>query len=154
MRPKSQLPGWREWLPTLSADIKLRDPATESDVAAAEAVLHTTFDGQLRSLLLASDGIGGRYGFWLVWPANRIASENGRYRTIASLKELYMPFDHLLFIGEAGNGDLFAYPITADGNAGSRGDIFRWDHETDGRLWVAGGLRQYIQGFTDGTIPA
>lgn len=154
MPPQLPLPGWREWLSTLGADVKLRDPASEAAVAAAEADLRVTFDDPLRSLLLASNGVGGRFGFSLVWPADRIVAENSNCRTTVSFKERYMPFDHLLFIGEAGNGDLFAYPITADGNARSRGDIFRWDHETDGRVWVAGGLRQYIAGFVAGALRA
>ena len=154
MKPEPSALPWREWLPTLHASVKLGDPASESAVSRAEAALGVTFNGQLRGLLLASDGVRGPYGFWLVWPADRITSQNREHRTLRCFKGLYMPFDHLLFIGEAGNGDLFAYPIMADGNAACRGDVFRWDHETDSHVWVAGGLRRYLQGVTAGTIRA
>ena len=54
-----------------------------------------------------------------------------------------MPFDNLLFFGDSGNGDLFALAIDADGRV-RRGDVFCWDHETDGRAWFASGPSQYV----------
>jgi hypothetical protein len=60
------------------------------------------------------------------------------------LPTLYMPFDHLLFFGDYGGGDQFAFPIHADGEI-HKLDIFRWDHETDARSWYAGGLEQFFE---------
>lgn len=154
MRRKQTFPDWRRWLPTLHKEIELREPASEAVVAAAEDALRAKFADALRSLLLATNGVIGPYRYWLVWPAKKIASENLAYRNSPDLRGLYMPFDHLLFIGEAGNGDLFAYPIMSDGNARYKNDIFRWDHEMDNRSWVANNLEQYLRGFTDGSIEA
>lgn len=154
MRTERTFPDWRSWLSTLHEQVELREPATGEAVRAAEDALRVTFPDALKSLLLATDGAAGPYGCWLVWPAGKIASENRAYRTSPHLKGLYMPFDHLLFIGEVGNGDLFAYPIMSDGNARHKEDIFRWEHEMDDRFWVANNLEQYLRGFTDGTIPA
>jgi hypothetical protein len=154
MRRKPIHPNWREWLPTLHEEIELRDPADEANIAAAEHALGVQFDDALRSLLSASNGVMGPLGCWLVWPAEKIVTENREYRTSPHLKGCYMPFDHLLFIGEVGNGDLFAYPIMADGNARYRTDIFRWGHETDQRTEAARTLRHYLEGFTSGSIEA
>ena len=70
-------------------------------------------------------------------------------RSTPALRGLYMPLDHLLFFGEAGNGDFFALAIDADGQL-RRPDVFRWDHETDARAWFAGGFAQYIALRSDG----
>jgi len=133
-------------------EVELCDPTSERTIAAAEGALHVKFADVLRSLLLATNGVKGRYGYWLVWPAEKIASENQKYRSSPDLKGLYMPFDHLLFIGEFGNGDLFAYPIMGDGNARYKNDIFRWDHESDSRAWVANTLERYLREVLDGSI--
>lgn len=53
------------------------------------------------------------------------------FRQSVDFRELYMPFDCLLFIADAGNGDQFAYSIV--GGAIRRDDIFAWDHENDSR---------------------
>jgi hypothetical protein len=61
-----------------------------------------------------------------------------------------MPFDALLFFGDAGNGDQFAYGIL-DGEV-RMPDIFAWDHENDSRYWVAPDLRQFIEWWAEGRI--
>nr|WP_329202312.1 MULTISPECIES: SMI1/KNR4 family protein [unclassified Streptomyces] len=53
--------------------------------------------------------------------------------------QLYMPFDALLFFGDNGGGDQFAFVQTP-----RRPDVFVWEHETDSRRWVAGDLRDYL----------
>jgi hypothetical protein len=152
MPAKLMFPDWRTWLPTLHEEVELRKPASEQAIAEAEQALGVQFPEALRSLLLASNGVVGPFEYWLVWPVKQIVTENREYRTSADLKGLYMPFDHLLFIGESGDGGLFAYPIMSDGNARYKNDIFLWDHETDDRRWVAINLEQYLRGFTDGSI--
>jgi hypothetical protein len=70
--------------------------------------------------------------------------ENLMFRTYPDFKDLYMPFDPLLFFGENENSDLYAYAITANGII-QKSDVFIWDHETDGREWYAGWLHQYLE---------
>jgi hypothetical protein len=152
MRPKPEHPQWRKWLPTLHPEIALHDPATTDQIAEAERDLGVRFHEALRSILAATNGVVGPLGYWLVWPAEMIVTQNRQYRTSPQLKGCFMPFDHLLFIGEVGNGDLYGYPIMADGNARYRNDIFRWDHETDARTEAAVSLRHYLEGVTNGTI--
>jgi hypothetical protein len=55
-----------------------------------------------------------------------------------------MPFDHLLFFGAGAGGDRFAFAIHADGKI-HKHDIFRWNHETDERVWIANSLETFFE---------
>jgi SMI1-KNR4 cell-wall len=86
----------------------------------------------------------------LIWPIERIIATNKEYRYSKSFKELYMSFEQLFFVSDAGNGDLFGF-VTINGKFG-RNDIFVWSHENDSRTWVAPNLAKFIEWWTDGTI--
>jgi hypothetical protein len=90
------------------------------------------------------------YGLGLIWPVERIVEDNLSFRSNAEFKELYMPFDHLLFFADAGNGDQFAYSI----NAGviRKSDIYAWKHEDDSRVWVAPSLKKYLEWWLNDII--
>ncbi|MEU4119519.1 SMI1/KNR4 family protein [Kitasatospora sp. NPDC028055] len=105
----------------------------------AERRLGFGLPGELRELLLESDGIVGHTSVDTVWPVERIVEQNLLFRSNRSFAELYMPFDALLFFGDNGGGDRFAFVRTPQ-----RPDVFVWEHETDSRRWVAGGLRDYL----------
>lgn len=117
--------------------------ATESDLLSAEDTLGIRLPQQLRRYLLKSDGMDDEYGFAIVWPLERIVRDNQLFRTNADFKELYMPFDCLLFFAEAGNGDQFAFPIQS--GEIRRDDVFLWNHEDDSRTWVAPSLETYVE---------
>ena len=57
---------------------------------------------------------------------------------------------HLVFIGAEGNGDLYTLGVSAAGEMGQ--NVFLWDHETDGRRWVAGSLEAYFQMIAAGLV--
>lgn len=141
---------WRDFITSLTNDATFADGATQSSIAETEAALAIEFPEQLRSLLLESNGVLGEYDLGLVWSLDRIRDENLYFRNNSDFADLYMPFEHLLFFGDAGNGDQFAYPIQ-NGKI-HRSDVFVWDHETDDRRWVAGSLKQYLQRWLDGTL--
>ncbi len=82
-----------------------------------------------------TDGINDEYGNYLVWSTSRIIEENSNVRNYEDFKDLYMPFECLLFIADAGNGDLFAYSIL--NGVIQKDDIYIWNHENDSRTWVA-----------------
>jgi hypothetical protein len=61
-----------------------------------------------------------------------------------------MPFDHLLFFADAGDGDQFAFGIL---NGEIRNpDIFVWNHENDSRTWVAPSLDVYLEWWINGKL--
>lgn len=99
---------------------------------------------QLREFLLEADGFSADYGSRVIWSVGHLEEQNRQFRTTAGFKDLYMPFDHLLLFGDHSGGDFFAFAIHADGQIHKR-DIFRWDHETDGRAWFAGHLEQFLE---------
>lgn len=141
---------WRDFITSLTTDATFAPGATQSSIAATEEAFAVEFPDQLRSLLLESDGVLGEYDLGLVWSLDRIRDDNLHFRNNTDFADLYMPFDHLLFFADAGNGDQFAYPIQ-NGKI-HRPDVFVWDHESDDRRWVAGSLKQYMQWWLDGTL--
>jgi hypothetical protein len=85
----------------------------------------------------------------LIWPISRVIETNKDYRNDPGFKDIYMSFDQLLFVADAGNGDLFGY-ITLNGRFMS--GIYAWNHEDDSRTWIAADLSSFIAGWVKGTI--
>jgi hypothetical protein len=130
---------WREMALRLLPDAEFGLGVEQSDIDTAASKLSETFPGELGSLLLETNGIIGSNGVDVVWRLDRIIEDNRTFRTSTDFAELYLPFDGLLFFGDNGGGDQFAF-VLRDG----RRDIFAWDHETDSRYWVAGSLESYL----------
>lgn len=122
---------WRERIQALSSKAEFKTPGSAEAIANAEAVLGLQFPPDLMGALRESDGINGEYGLGLLWPIQRIVEDNRAYRSRSDFRDLYMPFDSLLFFGDAGKGDQFAYTILR--GEVRRDDIFVWDQETDSR---------------------
>lgn len=134
---------WKPLIKKAASDAEFNEPASEQQLAAVEQALGVQLPQDLRELLLDSDGVRANYGAEVIWSSLEIQRQNKTYRSEMDFKELYMPFDHLLFFGEDGGGDLFAYAIQADGRIHNR-DIFRWNHESDERLWSANCLEIFF----------
>ncbi|MEW2132569.1 SMI1/KNR4 family protein [Streptomyces sp. NPDC005435] len=130
---------WREAALEVYPEAEFRSPVRRAALVDAEHRLGGGLPDELRGLLLESDGVVGRTAVDTVWSAERIVAENLLFRTDRSFAELYMPFDALLFFGDNGGGDQFAFVRTPE-----RPDIFVWEHETDSRRWVARDLRDYL----------
>jgi hypothetical protein len=149
--PNDKLTGsWRDRLRLLTSKAEFFEPAAQISIAHAEAALSLEFPTELASLLRESNGVHGEYGLDLLWPVERIEADNLKFRTFPDFKELYMPFDPLLFFGDAGNGDQFAYTVL-NGKV-KRGGIFVWDHETDSRTWVAPSLSVFYDWWLTGKL--
>ncbi|WP_030879558.1 SMI1/KNR4 family protein [Streptomyces sp. NRRL S-1868] len=131
---------WREIVEQYGDESEVGPPATEEDLRLSEEELGTSMPSQLRELLMECDGVADAYGTDVIWDTRKIAQENIRFRTTSDFRDLYMPFDHLLFFGDNGGGDQFAFPASP-----AKADVYLWDHETDSRIWVAADLRQYVQ---------
>jgi hypothetical protein len=141
---------WRERIKRVTHAAEFAQPASQGHIEAAERVLKIGIPDELRGLLLESDGVVGEYGLGLVWPIARIESDNLQFRTMPDYRELYMPFDVLLFFADAGNGDHFGFPIQA--GAIRRPDVFAWNHEDDSRCWVAPSLERYLDWWLSGKL--
>lgn len=119
-------------------------PAADDQLAHVERCLRLALPAKLQELLHESNGIRDGDGSGLIWSAAEIARANLAFRETEGFRELYMPFDHLLFFGDDGGGNQFAFAIQADGLIRNP-DVYRWDHETDAREWYAGTLKRYLE---------
>ena len=141
---------WRDFILQQTEHATFAPSASAAAIADAETVLSISFPDELRTILRESNGVIGQYELGLVWDLDRIQRDNLQFRGDSDFRDLYMPFDHLLFFADAGNGDQFAFPI--QNGIIHRNDVFVWDHESDDRRWVAGSLKQYLQWWLDGTL--
>jgi hypothetical protein len=141
---------WRELIESLTPQSRFHSPANKHNISDIGVNLGVPFPKDLIELLCESDGVLGEYGLNMIWPLERIHSDNLSFRTNSSFKELYMPFENLLFFADAGNGDPFAYRICNAVVPDS--DIFAWNHENDSRTWVAPSLRHYLEWWLTGRI--
>jgi hypothetical protein len=116
----------------------------EAAVADAEQQLRIAFPADLRNVFFATDGLIADYGSEIIWSLSDIVNRNSEFRESEEFRDLYMPFDHLLFFGDDGGGDQFALAIHADGII-HKDDVYRWEHETDARSWFASGITQYLE---------
>jgi hypothetical protein len=125
-------------------------PASEQSLKGIESALGVALPLDLCTLLLESNGIGDEYGDGIM-SAEHVTVCNLQMREDTEQDDLYMPFDHLLFFGGAGNGDLFFYPIQGNGKINSP-DIFVWNHENDNRQWVAKNLETFVEEWYGGRL--
>ena len=141
---------WRSKIQTLTKSAKFADPASFSAIERIENTFETTVPNELRDLLCETDGVEGEYGLGLVWNCARILKDNLQFRSSLKFAELYMPFQPLLFFGDAGNGDQFAFAIRNGKILSS--DIYVWNHENDSRTWVAPSLEKYLEWWLIGKL--
>jgi hypothetical protein len=130
---------WRDIVEAFPA-AELRSPAHTAALDRIEETLGQPLPVDLRSFLLESDGLSDEYGTDLVWSAERILNDNLSFRENEQFRSLYMPFDPLIFFGDNGGGDQFAFVRLPE-----RNEVFVWDHETDDRSLVAPSLETYLR---------
>jgi hypothetical protein len=133
---------WKELIEDLKAGCRFVAPTDSGTIRQAEKRLLIKFPDDLCDLLLETNGIWEPSGAGLVWPIERIVADNIQFRSLPDFRELYMPFDHLLFFGDEGGGDQYAFRILA--GAIRYNDVYEWIHENDTRQWFAGAMRDYL----------
>lgn len=141
---------WADLIKELTQDYKFYVPVTESQLLEVENSMNIELPVSLKELLQESNGVTDEYGTSIIWTLERIKKDNFEFRSNDDFKELYMPFDHLLFFSDAGNGDQFAFPIL-NGKI-IKDDIYVWNHEDDSRTWISSSLSSFIKGWLNGTI--
>ncbi|MFD8193111.1 SMI1/KNR4 family protein [Streptomyces wuyuanensis] len=131
---------WIETAAEASPEVEFSNPIDTNAVAEAERRLGRSLPPQLTALLMETDGMVDDYGTDIVWSLDRIVEQNLLFWSPDTFPDLYMSFDALLFFGDNGGGDQFAFVLTPE-----RPDIFVWDHENDSRLWAARELADYLR---------
>jgi hypothetical protein len=152
---------WKEYITTglgqldKATSFGFNFPAAESLLAELKTQIGLKeLPTELEELYTQTNGVyelldGQKIGE-LIWTIDRVIETNKEYRSYSDFKKIYMSFDQLLFISDAGNGDLFCF-VTLNGEF-DRFDIFVWNHENDSRTWVAPNLTKFIEWWTNGII--
>lgn len=130
---------WKEAAAEALPEVEFRAPVDATALAEGERRLGRGLPAQLAALLSETNGIVGEYGTDVVWSLDRIVEQNLLFWSPDTFPGLYMPFEPLLFFGDDGGGDQFAFVLTPE-----RPDIFVWDHEDDSRVWAARELEDYL----------
>lgn len=146
---------WTAWLRGLDPDdgeVSLAEPVDADALAEAEDRLELILPEDLRSLLGETDGLSDGHGREPVWPVERIAEENVLLRSAGATPALPDGADEdLLFFGEAGEGDLFAYELDDDGDI-SEPDVFLWRADVGEARWAASDLQSLLDSWFAGTL--
>jgi hypothetical protein len=142
--PPTRTSSWKELVQQLAPDAKFGPPATADAIKKVEQQMGVDLPEPLREFLREADGFFADHGCQIIWSCADIQKQNTVFRSMPEFRELYMPFNHLLFFGEDGGGDLFAFAIHADGKI-HKTSVYRWEHETDARPLVAYWLEQYLE---------
>ena len=133
---------WRDLIGNAFHDAKFYVPASAKEIGHAERELGVELPGELRQLLGETNGVSANYSAPLVWPVDEIIEQNQHFRSSRAFARLYAPITDFLSFGAEGNGDLFAYRVAQGRIADTT--IYEWDHETDTRLRIASGLKDYV----------
>jgi hypothetical protein len=131
---------WRQRLRAWSRGIQLMAPALSPELAATEAALGTKLPAELRAILAATNGVRTIDAI-PIWPTRTIVESNRLFRE--ELADVYMPFDSLLFFGDNGKGDHYAYRIVR--GEVDEGNVYCWHHQTDSRVWLSFTIEQLLE---------
>ncbi|TXT63742.1 MAG: SMI1/KNR4 family protein (modular protein) [Promethearchaeota archaeon] len=127
---------WKNIIPMISEEWKITKPAKSYLIQNIERKFQIQLPKELLTLYDQTNGVKDQFSYDLIFPVEVLIEKNTEMRTYDGFKDLYMPFDNILFIGEYGNGDLFGYPINMNRKIRNR-FIFIWNHENDSRKWAS-----------------
>lgn len=146
---------WEELVTLINNEsilLKLTEPVQRKVLKTAQEELKTAQE-ELKRFYEFSNGLQeyiegvGIIGE-VIWNIERLVKENQAYRHSEIMKEIYEPFDNILFFGDAGNGDRFGYLIDSE----NKNNIISWNHENDERLLIATNLKKFVESWTTGKI--
>jgi len=141
---------WKNTIHSVSTQVYFENPAMEEELLRIKEALNVDLPLDLLDLLQESNGVFDEFDCPYIWSTNQIVRDNLYFRNCEDFKDIYMPFDHLLFFSDSGCGDMFGYAIL--NGIIQRDDIFVWDHESDSRKWVASSLEDFLAGWIGGKI--
>jgi cell wall assembly regulator SMI1 len=134
-------------------------PASEAQLADAEAALGAALPDSLRSLLKETDGVmdmlaldGGEWfeSMWLLWAIGELVQQNRYYRAASQRQEYERDFDGLVFFADAGtDGIRFAFPVE-DGVCAPL--VLIWHPIMDRLSEAAPSLDAFLRGWLTGSI--
>lgn len=141
---------WKSYIDSFTIDVRYAEPATPEQLEEVVKQLNVKLPSKLSDLLKQTNGVFDQHYCPFVWSTKRVIEDNLFFRNFEDYKDIYMPFDHLLFFSDSGCGDLFGFAIL-NGQVQTE-DIFVWDHETDSRKWIAASLEIFLKGWITSEI--
>lgn len=141
---------WKDYISSVSKDYSFKPPASNAEIIQISEELNVKLPNKLFDLYNETNGVFDSFGCPLIWSTSQIVKDNLFFRNFSDYKDIYMPFDHLLFFLDNGCGDLYGYKIL-NGSIQTE-DIYVWNHEDDSRTWVASSLEVFIKGWITGEI--
>ncbi|WP_078379953.1 SMI1/KNR4 family protein [Sutcliffiella halmapala] len=141
---------WENYINSISKDYHFVTPATNSEIIKIGEELNVELPKKLLELFKETNGVFDQFKCPLIWSTEQIVKDNLFFRNFEEYKDIYMPFDHLLFFSDSGCGDLFGFPIL--NGVVQKEDIYVWNHEDDSRMWVSSSLEEFIKGWITGEI--
>jgi hypothetical protein len=126
--------------------VKVRLGVVKLSEELEDSLNHT--NGTVELIMLNS--VNKKLVDYLVWKTCDIIERNAQFRNSVDFIDLYEPFDDLVFLLGAGNGDLFAFKINNNITLGK--EIFVYSHEDYSRSQVASNLTSFIKNWTSGTL--
>ncbi|MGY4796425.1 SMI1/KNR4 family protein [Lysinibacillus fusiformis] len=141
---------WKDYISSVSKDYSFKPPASNAEIIRISEELNVKLPNKLFDLYNETNGVFDSFGCPLIWSTSQIVKDNLFFRNFSDYKDIYMPFDHLLFFSDNGWGDLYGYKIL-NGSIQTE-DIYVWNHEDDSRTWVASSLEVFIKSLITGEI--
>ncbi len=141
---------WKGYISSVSKNSFFKPPASNAEIIQISEELNVKLPNKLFDLYNETNGVFDSFGCPLIWSTSQIVKDNLFFRNFSDYKDIYMPFDHLLFFSDNGCGDLYGYKIL-NGSIQTE-DIYVWNHEDDSRTWVASSLEVFIKGLITGEI--
>jgi len=136
---------WSDYISSISNEYSFKAPATNTEIIQIKDRLNVELPEKLLELFSETNGVFDSFGCPLIWSTSHIVKDNLFFRNFGDYKDIYMPFDHLLFFSDNGCGDLFGFKIL-NGSIQTE-DIYVWNHEDDSRTWIAPSLEKFIKGI-------
>lgn len=141
---------WKGYISSVSKNSFFKPPASNAEIIQISEGLNVKLPNKLFDLYNETNGVFDSFGCPLIWSTSQIVKDNLFFRNFSDYKDIYMPFDHLLFFSDNGCGDLYGYKIL-NGSIQTE-DIYVWNDEDDSRTWVASSLEVFIKGLITGEI--
>jgi hypothetical protein len=98
---------WKDYINTVAKGYDFKQPVIQSEIQQIKKELQVELPNDLFELYKETNGVFDEFGCPLIWSTDQVIRDNLFFRSFADYKDIYMPFDHLLFFSDAGNGDLF-----------------------------------------------
>jgi len=136
----SRAGGTAEFWPLLEGcnpRIHIQPPASTAEIDKLRRFAGGSLPPTLEAFLAHSNGLSFDYDS-IVLPIDRIIQLTDELRGYDGV----MPMDSLLFIGELGDGDMFAFGQARNGEW--LPDVYWWEHETDSRYVCGAGIWGYV----------